>query len=194
MNIFAAIILFTMIFSFVLEIAADMLNIKALQPRLPEEFKDVFDAEKYKKSQQYTKVNTKFGNISGTFNLIVLLVFWFAGGFSYLDQIIRTIELSFIWNGLIFISALMSGSFIISLPFGIYSTFVIEEKFGFNKTTPKTYILDIIKSFALSIVLGGPIIAGILYFFQYGGELAWLYSWAAAVIFSLIVLLQSPVY
>lgn len=192
MNIFAIIILITMLFSYILGLIADTLNIKALHPQLPEEFKDIFDSDKYKKSQEYTKVNTRFGLISGTFSLVVTLAFWFAGGFNFLDQFVRSFEFSFIWNGLMFIGLLLLGNFFISLPFGIYSTFVIEEKFGFNKTTVKTFILDIIKGFALSIILGGPILAGILYFFQYTGEYAWLYSWIAAVAFTLIIQYIAP--
>lgn len=181
-----------MLFSYILGLIADTLNIKALHPQLPEEFKDIFDSDKYKKSQEYTKVNTRFGLISGTFSLVVTLAFWFAGGFNFLDQFVRSFEFSFIWNGLMFIGLLLLGNFFISLPFGIYSTFVIEEKFGFNKTTVKTFILDIIKGFALSIILGGPILAGILYFFQYTGEYAWLYSWIAAVAFTLIIQYIAP--
>ncbi|MCK5077455.1 MAG: M48 family peptidase, partial [Calditrichia bacterium] len=129
MNIFAIIILITMLFSYILGLIADTLNIKALHPQLPEEFKDIFDSDKYKKSQEYTKVNTRFGLISGTFSLVVTLAFWFAGGFNFLDQFVRSFEFSFIWNGLMFIGLLLLGNFFISLPFGIYSTFVIEEKF-----------------------------------------------------------------
>ena len=192
MNIYATIILITIIFSFVLDLISNLLNLKALDPKLPKEFADVFDAEKYSKSQQYTKVNTRFGFITSIFSLVLTLVFWFAGGFNYLDEIVRSWNLHFIWTGLLFIAILMFAKSFISLPFSIYQTFVIEEKFGFNKTTVKTFILDIVKGLGLGIALGGPLLAGLLAFFQYSGNYAWLYAWGATTVFSLIVQFIAP--
>ena len=192
MNIYATIILITIIFSFVLDLISNLLNLKALDPKLPKEFADVFDAKKYRKSQEYTKVNTRFGFITSIFSLILTLVFWFAGGFDYLDTLVRTWNLHFIWTGLLFIAILMFAKSFISLPFSIYQTFVIEEKFGFNKTTVKTFILDIVKGLGLGIALGGPLLAGLLAFFQYSGNYAWLYAWGATTVFSLIVQFIAP--
>jgi STE24 endopeptidase len=169
-----------------------LLNLKALDPKLPEEFSDVFDQEKYKKSQYYTRVQTKFGFITSIFGLFLTLVFWFSGGFNYLDQIVREWDFHFIWTGLLYIGIIILAKSIISLPFSIYSTFVIEEKFGFNKTTVKTFILDILKGLGLAIVLGGPLLAGLLAFFQYAGTYAWLYAWAATTLFSLFVQFIAP--
>ena len=174
MNIFAIIVLTTMLIGFILDLTADLLNIRALKPDLPDEFRDVFDADKYKKSQEYTRVNTRFGKIAGTVSLLTTLIFWFAGGFNYVDQLSRGMGLGLIWSGLIFIGVLMLGNFFISLPFSIYSTFVIEEKFGFNKTRVKTFIADIVKGMLLSVILGGPILAGILWFFAQ----VWAVDWA----------------
>jgi len=192
MNIYAIIILVTIIFSFILDLISNLLNLKALDPKLPNEFSDVFDAKKYSKSQQYTKLNTRFGFITSLFSLALTLVFWFAGGFDYLDEIIRTWNLHFIWTGLLFIAILMFAKSFISLPFSIYHTFVIEEKFGFNKTTVKTFILDLVKGIGLGIVLGGPLLAGLLAFFQYTGKFAWLYAWGATTVFTLIVQFIAP--
>jgi STE24 endopeptidase len=192
MNIYAIIILITIIFSFILDLISNLLNLKALDPKLPEDFQDVFDTEKYSKSQEYTKVNTRFGFITSTFSLLVTLVFWFAGGFDYLDGIVRTWNLPFIWTGLLFIAILMFVKSFISLPFSIYHTFVIEEKFGFNKTTAKIFILDIVKGLGLGILLGGPLLAGLLAFFQYTGSYAWLYAWSATTIFALFVQFIAP--
>ena len=192
MNIYAIIILVTIIFSFILDLISNWLNLKALDPKLPDEFQDVFDAEKYRKSQEYTKVNTRFGFITSIFGLALTLVFWFAGGFDYLDQIVRGWNLHFIWTGLLFIAILMFAKSFVSLPFSIYHTFVIEEKFGFNKTTVKTFILDMVKGVGLGILLGGPLLAGLLAFFQYTGDYAWLYAWAATTAFTLIVQFIAP--
>lgn len=192
MNIYAIVILVTIIFSFILDLISNLLNLKALDPKLPDEFQDVFDAEKYRKSQEYTKVNTRFGFITSIFGLVLTLVFWFLGGFEYLDHIVRSWHLHFIWTGLLYIAILMFAKSFISLPFSIYQTFVIEEKFGFNKTTVKTFILDMIKGIGLGILLGGPLLAGLLAFFQYTGTYAWLYAWGATTLFTLFVQFIAP--
>lgn len=192
MNIYAIIIIVTIILGFLLDTISNILNLKALNPELPDEFKDVFDAEKYSQSQEYTKVNTRFGFITSIFSLALTMVFWFAGGFNFLDQIVRSWNLHFIWTGLLYIGVLMVAKSILSLPFSIYHTFVIEEKFGFNKTTVKTFILDMVKGVGLGIVLGGPLLAGLLAFFQYTGNYAWLYAWGATTVFTLIVQFIAP--
>ena len=192
MNIYAVIILVTILIGFILNIITDLLNLEALRNELPEEFKDVYDAEKYSKSQEYTRTNTKFGFITTTFGLIVTLIFWFSGGFNYLDQIIRGWGLHHIWTGLIYIGILILFKALLSLPFSIYSTFVIEEKFGFNKTTPATFVLDLLKGILLSIILGGPLLVAILAFFNYAGAVAWLYCWAGTTLFILCVQYIAP--
>lgn len=192
MNIYALIILTTIIISYILDLIADRLNLKSLDPRLPQEFEGYFDQEKYARSQEYTRVRTNFSFYVTTISLAITLTFWFAGGFNLLDQWVRGFNLPVIWTGLIYIASLMVLKSVVSLPFSIYSTFVIEEKFGFNRTTVKTFILDMIKGIALGIILGGPLLAGIIAFFEYGGEWAWLYAWAAVTFFSLIVTFIAP--
>lgn len=192
MNIFSIIILVTIAVDFVLNLVADLYNIKSLDPRLPDEFKEVYDQDTYRKSQEYTKVKTRFGIISSSFNLAVLLIFWFAGGFNWLDQIVSSWQLGPIWTGLAYIGILILLKTILSLPFSIYSTFVIEERFGFNKTTPKTFVLDMLKGLVLGIVLGGPLLAGVLAFFTYIDQYAWLYAWAAVTVFMLIIQFIAP--
>ena len=137
MNIFTIIILAAILIDFTLGIISNRLNLKALSKNLPEEFEDVYDEDTYAKSQEYTRVNTKFGFITGTFNLLLLLAFWFAGGFNWLDQWARGFNFGTIETGLIFIGVLVLAKTLISLPFSLYSTFVIEERFGFNKTDAK---------------------------------------------------------
>ncbi|MCW9705438.1 M48 family metallopeptidase [Fodinibius salsisoli] len=192
MNIFGIIILLTLAIDFILNLVADFYNLQSLDKGLPAEFDDVYDEETYDKSQRYTQVRTKFGILTSAFNLIVLLVFWFAGGFNWLDEIIRSWELGAIWTGLTYIGVLILGKSILSLPFSIYSTFVIEERFGFNKTTPKTFVLDMLKGLALGIVLGGPLLAGILAFFTFIDQYAWLYAWGAVTAFTLVIQFIAP--
>ncbi len=192
MNIYALIILTTLLLDILLNITADLLNLKNLKTTLPKEFKGIYDPEAYRKSQEYTRTNTYFGFITSSFSLTLTLIFWFSGGFNYLDQIIRGFDLHPIWSGLIYIGTLMFLKAILSLPFEIYSTFVIEERFGFNKTTPLTFILDQVKMLALSLVIGGPLLAGVLAFFQYAGTLAWLYCWIVFVLFTLFIQFIAP--
>ncbi len=192
MNIFTIIILAAILIDFILGITANRLNLKALSKELPSEFEGVYDEETYAKSQEYTRVNTRFGFITGTFDLMLLLVFWFAGGFNWLDQWARAFDFGVIGTGLIFIGVLVFAKLIISLPFGIYSTFVIEERFGFNKTTPKTFAADRIKGLLLSVVIGAPLLAGVIAFFEYGGTWAWLYAWLVVTAFSLVMQYIAP--
>jgi len=192
MNIYAIIILLTILVGYTLSLITDHLNLKALSPQLPEEFKNVYDEDKYAKSQAYTQTNTKFGFLTGAFNLMVTLIFWFSGGFNYLDQIVRGWGLHPIWTGILYIGILILLKSILSLPFGVYSTFVIEERFGFNKTTPTTFILDLAKGLLLSILIGAPLLAGILAFFEYTGQYAWIYCWIATIIFTLFVQFIAP--
>lgn len=192
MNIFTIIILAAILIDFTLEVIADRLNLKSLSKDLPDEFEDVYDEETYAKSQEYTRVRTKFGFITGTFDLLLLLVFWFVGGFNWLDQWARSFEFDVIGTGLIFIGTLLIARMIISLPFSIYSTFVIEERFGFNKTDAKTFVIDRLKGLLLTVLIGGPLLAGIIAFFEYGGTWAWVYAWLAVTAFSLIMQYVAP--
>ena len=192
MNIFAIIILVTLIAGYLLEIITNWLNLSHLSPDLPVEFQDTYDAEKYQKSQEYTRVHTRFGFLTGSLSLVATLLFWFLGGFEYLDLLVRSWDFGAIGTGLVYMGLLILLKSVFSLPFSIYSTFVIEEKFGFNKTTVKTFILDMVKGLALGIVLGGPLLAGLLFFFQVTGSMAWIYAWIATTLFSLVVQFVAP--
>lgn len=192
MNIYSIIILAALAIGFILDLVADLFNLKSLKKGLPGEFRDVYDADTYANSQEYTRVRTRFGIFVSTFNLAVLLVFWFAGGFNWLDQLVRGWELGLIWTGLTYIGLLIVGKTLLSLPFSIYSTFVIEERFGFNKTTPKTFVADMVKGLLLGILLGGPLLAGILAFFTYFETYGWLYAWGAVTLYTLFVQFIAP--
>jgi STE24 endopeptidase len=192
MNIYATVILATIIIGYLLSIITEILNLRALSAELPDEFDGVYDADAYRKSQEYTRTTTRFGFATETFGVILTLAFWFSGGFHYLDTVVRVWQLHPIWTGLIYIGILTMGRSILALPFSIYSTFVIEEKFGFNKTTPFTFLTDLLKGLLLSIVLGGPLLAGVLAFFEFAGEWAWIYCWLATTAFTLFVQFIAP--
>lgn len=192
MNIYALIIIVTIAFDFVLDLISNWMNLKSLSKQLPDEFEGVYDEETYAKSQEYTKVRTRFGFITGAFDLLLLLGFWFSGGFNWLDEIIRAWDFNELVTGVLYITILLVAKSIISLPFSIYSTFVIEEKFGFNKTTPKTFVTDLFKGLGLGALIGIPLLAGLLAFFMYTGDFAWLYAWIAITLFSLVMQYVAP--
>lgn len=176
-----------------LDFISSMLNLKALDPKLPEEFKGVYDDEKYAKSQEYTRVSERYGIITSIYSLTILLAFWFSGGFGWLDQSLRGMGWSETLTGLAFIGALMFGNSLLNLPFQIYDTFVIEEKFGFNKTTPKTFIVDQIKGVILGIVIGAPLLAMVLWIFGSVTH-AWLWAWLAFTAFQLLMMYLAPTF
>jgi STE24 endopeptidase len=192
MNFIAIIILCTIGVDFILNLAADRLNLKHLRSELPRTFEGVYDPQRYRKSQQYLRVNTQFGWITSTFNLCVLLIFWFAGGFPFLDQWVRTFELGPVLSGLIYMGVLMLLKAALSLPFSVYATFVIEARFGFNKTTLQTYVMDLLKGLGLALLLGTPLLAAILAFFQYAGPNAWWYCWIGVTLYMLVVQFIAP--
>src|SRR5919204_3107334 len=185
MNVYAVIILSTLLLDYTLNLVADCCNLRALRHELPAEFADVYDAAAYRKSQEYTRVQTRFGILTSTCMLAVTLGFWFAGGFQALDELVRSWGLGLIWTGLAYIGLLALGKALLDLPFRIYHTFVIEARFGFNKTTLGTFVADSLKGLGLAIGLGGPLLAGVLAFFTYAGTYAWLYCWLATTAFTL---------
>ena len=192
MNVFLVIILVAVVVEFLLGVVSNLLNLSALRPEAPEGLEDVYEPDKYAKSQEYTKVNIGFDLITGTFKLALLLTFWLFGGFNWLDQLVREWELHVILNGVLYIWLLGLAYMVITLPFSIYKTFVIEEQFGFNKTTWGTFVLDRVKALGLGIALGAPLLGAILAFFEYAGDLAWLYAWVAVTIVSLAIQFIAP--
>lgn len=192
MNLYGLIILFALLADFILGAVADWLNLKALDPKLPVEFADCYDPAEYARSQEYTRVKTRFGQVTATFDLALLLTFWLTGGFAWLDQLVRGLAEGMVTRGLLFFGLLLLAKSVLSLPFSVYSTFVIEERFGFNRTTPATFIADLAKGLLLAVVLGAPLLAGILALFAKAGALAWLWCWAAVSLFTLFVQFIAP--
>lgn len=185
MNIYFFIIIFAIIFEYLLSTLVNKLNLTALSPELPKEFSDVYDKEKYAKSQNYTRTNTKFSFITSTFSTILILVVIQFGIFNQVDLFVRNFGYGEIINGLLFFGVLTIANDLLTTPFSLYKNFVIEEKFGFNKMTLSTFFMDKIKGYFLMIIIGAPIIALILYLFEGLGNLAWLYVWGTISLFSL---------
>ena len=192
MNSIALIILFTIAIDFFLHVIADCLNLKMMRKELPEIFQGIYDPERYRKSQEYLKANTRFGWVSSAFDVAVILIIWFGRGFLLLDNWVRSLDYGPVITGLIFFAALMLLKGLFSIPFTIYRTFVIEERFGFNRTTWPTFIMDLAKGLLLALLLGTPLAAGALAFFGYFGANAWWYCWIAATLYMLGVQFVAP--
>ncbi|MBV5316350.1 MAG: M48 family metallopeptidase [Desulfobulbaceae bacterium] len=193
MNGYLVFILGILLLGYLLELAVALLNLRSLTPQLPTEFVGVYDQEQYGRSQEYTRATTRFALIQSTVSLALTLIFILAGGFNLVDQAARSFGLSSIPTGLLFTGMLALISSILGLPFSVYATFVIEQRFGFNTTTITTFILDGLKAILLTVLLGGPLLGAILWFFETCGSLAWLYCWIAAVVFVLVVQFLAPV-
>ena len=193
-NIYAVIILAALVAEYVLNVVSDVLTLRNQPNVVPDEFADTFDEDEYDKALDYNRTRTRFGLVSSAFGLTLLLGFWFLGGFEWLDTIVRGWGFGPILTGLLYIGLLVLGRGALSLPFSIYSTFVIEERFGFNETTPKTFVLDLLKSLALGVALGGPILAAILWFFESTGPYGWVYAWIAVTAVMLLLQFFAPRY
>jgi STE24 endopeptidase len=163
------------------------LNAKHFNDTLPKELEDVYDKKEYEKSQSYKATNYKFSNITSIFSLILTLAFFYFDGFEYVDNIARSYSSNNTIIALIFFGIIMLGSDLLTTPFSYYKTFVIEENFGFNKTSMNTFILDKIKGWLMLIIVGAGILSLILWFYEVTGTNFWLYTWALVTIFSVFM-------
>ena len=164
-------------FDFVVERVLQFLNSQSAKKGIPEELKGIYDEEKYRKSQEYQRATGRFSLFSSTFFFAVTFVALSQGWFGSLDGLVRSFSPFDMLSTVIFFAILFIVSDLISLPFSIYSTFVIEERFGFNKTTVKTFILDKIKGYVLGIIIGGVLLVALLYLIMNMGADFWLYFW-----------------
>ena len=181
------IIIAILVISFLIDQALDFLNAKHFNDPLPVELQDVFDEEEYKKSQRYKKERYKFGILTSAISLIATLLFFFLDGFAFVDGLARSESSNEIIIALVFFGIIMIASDILSTPFSYYSTFVIEEKYGFNKTTKKTFFLDKLKGWLMGAVIGGIILGAIIWFYQSTGKNFWLYAWGIITVFTIFM-------
>lgn len=181
------IIIAIIIINFIIDKVLDALNAKHYNDTIPEELRDVYDEEDYKKSQAYKITNYKFGIYTSTFSILLTLGFLLLDGFEFVDNIARNYSENPIIVALIFFGIIMITSDIITTPFAYYKTFVIEEKFGFNKTTKKTFFFDKIKGWLMMIIIGGGILSLIIWFYQLTENSFWLYAWGLVTIFTVFM-------
>ncbi len=173
--------------SFIIDQALDYLNAKHFNDPIPSELQDVFDEAEYKKSQAYKKERYRFSILSSSVSLVATLLFFFLDGFAYVDGLARSVSDNEIVIALVFFGIIMIASDILSTPFSYYSTFVIEEKYGFNKTTRKTFFLDKLKGWLMGAVIGGIILGAIIWFYQATGKNFWLYAWGLVTVFTILM-------
>jgi STE24 endopeptidase len=175
------------IFGYLLGEILDWLNLKNSSTKLPVEADGIYNEEQYRKSQEYHKVNARFSFFTSATSTVITIAFLWFGGFGWLDAYLsRSIDndilLSLVFFGLLFIA-----SDLINIPFQLYSTFVIEEKFGFNKTTYKVFFLDKLKGYLLSALIGGLILGTLLYLIQLLETNFWFVFWGAIIIFMVVM-------
>ncbi len=183
------IIIAILVIDFIIDKYIDYLNAKHFNDKIPTELNDVYNEEEYYKSQAYKKENYKFSLITSTFSLLLTLAFFIFKGFAWIDKIARDINDNEIIISLIFFGIIMIGSDIISTPLSFYQNFVIEEKYGFNKSTKKLFFTDKLKGWFLTIMIGGGILALIVWFYQQTGNYFWIYTWIFIGIFSIFMTL-----
>ncbi len=163
------------------------INARHYNDKPPAEVSDVFDEEEYNRSQQYKFTNYKFGLWSSVFSLVLTLGFLAFDGFELVDSVARSAADNPIAIALVFFGIIMLASDLINTPFSYYRTFVIEERFGFNKTTKRTFWLDKVKSLVMSAVLGGSLFALIFWIYQQTSDYFWLLAWAIVGIFTIVM-------
>lgn len=174
---------------FVFERILEYLNSTQWSDRLPEEVKGIYDEEKYRQQQTYEKVNFRFSLISSSFSFVLLLLMFLFSGFAWVNSLALSLSANSILTALVFFGILMFVSDVLTTPFSVYDTFVIEEKFGFNKTTPKTFILDKLKGWLLGAIIGGGLLALIIYIYQLTTSSFWIYAWLVISAFSIFMVL-----
>lgn len=176
-----------LIVEFLIETLIDILNAKHYRKQIPEELVDVYPKDEYEKSIAYKKVNYKFKIINAAFSLLVIIAFFLLQGFAFLDQLVRSVSSNEVVISLLFFGSIVIVSDVLSIPSSYYRTFVIEEKFGFNKTSLKTFWIDKLKGLLMIVLIGGPILAIITWFYLKTQENFWVYAWIVMTGFAIIM-------
>jgi len=176
-----------LIVEYLLSTISSVLNMNSITSTIPDGFQEFYDDKKYSKSQEYLKDKTKLGLYSSTFSLILTLIVIHFGLFGFLDEFVRSNSTHYIISGLLFFGILFLINDILNIPFSLYSTFVVEEKYGFNKTSIHTFIADKCKGYGLTIVFGSAIMVPIFYFFNTFQDNGWWIAWALITAFMIAV-------
>ena len=165
-QILFSIIIAVLLVDFIIDKCIDFLNARHFDDSIPEPLKDVYKEEEYVKSQSYKKENYRFSLITSSFSLLLTLCFFLFKGFAWVDQIARNFATNEVTVALIFFGIIMLGADLLNTPFSFYRTFVIEEKYGFNKSSKKLFLTDKLKGWGLSIIVGGAVLSLIIWFYE----------------------------
>jgi len=176
-----------LVFGYVLERILDRLNLSHTLPVLPKELEDIFDPEEYQKSQNYKRDNTRFSFFTSSAGLLVMLVLFFMGGFGWYDGLIVSLTSHYILHVLIFFGTFALLSDLLTTPFDLYNTFVLEERYGFNRTTARTYVLDKVKGWLIGALIGGGLLALITWIYMLTGKWFWLIALGLVTMVSLFL-------
>jgi STE24 endopeptidase len=172
---------------FIIERYLDYLNSKMWSDELPAKLNGICDGQEYKKSQLYEKENKNLSLWSSSFNLAIILLMILLGGFAFVDDFARTFSQNVILIALLFFAIIGLGSDVINIPFSFYDNFIIEKKYGFNTMTIRTFITDHFKSWFIAVLIGGPVLGLITWFYYTTGKNFWLYAWGLITIFSVFI-------
>ena len=184
--IFSIIVVFLCL-DFMLERVLESLNSKHMSPVLPDSLKGIYDEKEYSRFQSYKRENGRLDCWSSGVGFGVMIVFLVAGGFGWYNSWVVSLTDSVVWQTIFFVMGLSVASTVLDIPFDYYATFRIEEKYGFNKTTRRVYWLDTVKELFLSLVLGGVLLALVVWFYTWAGTYFWLYAWGAVTLFSVFM-------
>ena len=190
----AAFILSGLIGYYLLDSVAKILNIKNLQDEVPSEFVGIYESSRYRQSQDYLRVKTRFELISATFDLGCLLLFWGFGGFERLDVWLKTLHQGPVITGLLYLGILAAARELLELPLEAYATFVIEQQFGFNRATLKTFVLDRLKGWALAGVLLVGFLTLVLNLLERFGPQIWPLAWLISAAVSILLVYLAPTF
>ncbi len=192
MTIYGAVILLGLLADYVLHTVSDALNLRALGGAAPESVTALYGPDELSRARRYVREVTTEGICERSVGLVLLLAFWFLGGFGWLDSLVRGWFGSELSRGLAFIGVLALAHSLSGIPFEIHRTFSTEARFGFNRTTWRTFIADRFKGLAIAAVLGGLLLAGLLLLFMHAGSTAWLLCWIVVVLVSLVFQWLAP--
>jgi STE24 endopeptidase len=181
------IIIGILIIDFIVDAYIDHLNAGRFDDKIPEELNDVYNEDEYYKSQSYKKENYRFSLITASFKILLTLAFFLFKGFAWVDEFARSYSTNEITVALIFFGVIMIGSDMINTPFSYYHNFVIEEKYGFNKSSKRLFFADKLKGWLLSVILGGGILAIVMWFYEIAGDLFWIYTWIFIGVFTIFM-------
>mgnify|MGYP003998203077 FL=1 len=181
------IIIIIIIFDYLLDQILDYLNYKSIQEKVPPQLQGIYDDDKYEESQRYSKENMVFSFFTSTFSFIIILLLLFGFGFAFLDDYVRSITPNDYLRTILFFGIFGLAMDIISIPFQLYGTFVLENRFGFNKTTPLIFATDKVKSWFLSAIIAGGLLLFVMWAWKETGPWFWIIVMGGMSIFMIFM-------